>query len=1297
MSSLHVTKIVSNIWRRHGFPVLVYGTNTTQYVHHRFLRDNAAYRHQQADFGGKSKTLDLHRVRLGISNVLASSKNSILKLRDCCRLMNMTTVQTDKWTQRRFFGQIRLLSQAGYVRRIRVPGKQSGSLIMCVELLKEYIETDDFLLRKDRQAATQAEDDDDVGNDEDVLQAKEEDDDLDESVLAVPGATELIPGPQLTRDSLLELQIQQVVAQNGFRGTSGPMIRQRLVGDYWSRPFDEQIKRLAPDAASAIQPDHYSSLALGPPFEEILGKTHQYRYYTLRDSWEHFGGKDKNCRPVAPVDGKFPESNASEISSIFPPRCPIGEPQEHKQRDQSTKAKIKALTNPSGKRGRPTKAQVAARKSMEAMIRQEKEAQDPESPVEPLDLSSLLNASNPNQRPTASLTGAKRVNASSSAPVLPKKRKIQSTIQFPVTARQAQSQSSIHSPAEEPGPTEGDTIPDSKINSSDVLNSASESPQLIKVIPGRRQDPAKTQAPSPREQIRKSTTKLTSDNRKSMLMQLIESQGGIASLDVDFCNAYDKLHSSIHGVQHVTDRKTVKKALVELSEESRLHWMIKTLENHTGRAFTRRDIFFLSMIEPKSQTVRDFVEVLKAKEAQKKASTVGHKPVEVGPRPEMDIIPSVSQRLSHKASLRPLNLSAAELSQLRLRLSQKASTDAPNSQDTWYKGMTRLPNQSDRRRARKAHAASENPEILSTTPESMKEMQKPNLRRIVPKRPRTQRKMLNQDSGIRQSDTPGMLPPQAGVMPPPSALPSNRKTQPGSASSDLKLEYSGRPANSVSMQESSQGSTKRPFKRALSKRADRFEVEEDLQNPEDLKEELGATRRRHFQFTDEEDDLLVRAANLSMLFFSTSDLQPKIDWHLVASFMPHRDEDTLRRRYATSRNRPRHKIVQSFMTSTTFAQLYNEAVQKNELSPVPRMAVNSDNELFDLSPYVEFSRRFDPERRVAFTDPLPETIKQFHETHSITKTLNQNRHDMIWMDEFYTGTSMSIKANLLNANAFYISDPEEKDSPDPQEDHLIAAIKALLLTAENDYNAEEGSALLRRYGTEEVIESTLAAMMERNLVVAIKGDANRIIPGRNYQLAERFFYRLAPTIPYRTLKLASAFDNLLQRALGDNRTVLYPPLANNGTTVSSLELAIQGRIKIEQGQKHWGQHGLIHDYAVRQIDASVLDFDLILTRGQKGWHSETDTDMYETPKLPCFWIDIHGNTMDLVYHKTKSLLISFVVLRGRLLKSELFRLCSPVLTSHELDICLYDLIRAHRLREVDGLYEVTDRYYIVST
>lgn len=1367
-----------------AFPVLAHKTRTTQYVHCRFLEENALYRAQQRDFGGQSRALDLHSVRLGISELLARSTNKILKVRDCCHLLNMSVTQTDKWTQRRFYVQVLLMADAGYIRRIRVPGKTTGTLILCMQLLKEYKETDASMLRKDRRLTEHVDDVEnippDMADDEDGFQAKDETEDLDLDKTQENLQDPEITLPCLCRDTLLELQIYGAISQHSVVGVTGPELRRQLVGNHWTRPFDEQMKRVAPSPLVATQPGQYSSFAVSPPFEEVIGKVRQYRYLTRRAAWDSFGELDANCIPVSSADGKFPDIEVQEISSHVPPQPPANAIE--KKRGRRPKASIseeQALVAPIKKRGRPRKIP----ESMQPLTIDLTGAQDQVTPAKKRGAqmhndtpSSSTTANTTRKRrtqpgsrtpkeSTTQIVGLEDVDTSSGLPVInadsaaspqahdcqptnddrrlspieelirlsnsvspipegshsfsvPAKRPLEilgTTTEYKkmklpsITAPNGIEISTSrelpwHNPGVSPELQTQDASQTCKTYSSIALPVAVRaeqehvSPTLSEAIPGQRNDATREFSMARRMASRKNITNTTSERRKVLLLELIKAKGGLAVLDVEFVEEYDRRAFAASGISQKADKKTLFRALTDLKDGGHVHWTVRAIPSHTGRSSVRKDLFFLTSIDPNGTKISDFVEEIKMKESRRANYGVSHKSIEIVPRPEMDIIPTAAQCLSTSSGLGPLKLSSDEMKQLRVRLAEKASKDDASKTDTWYKGKQRLVSHQEELAARKSQKRKPNTSDASLKvgmtrddllPTGMLGATaiRPMLRKGNRKGAKIHSRLLeltparehtSQATSITTSRPPVVEEHVA-------SLPSRESE----LSAPVAKEVSESTSEEESQSKLPNSKAKRTLKKSISKRADRFEEEVSAKRQDELTQEASVFRRRHMAHSEEDDDTIIRAATLSMLFFSKSDLQPKIDWQIVTAAMPDQDEDSLKRRYAVIRSRSKHKSIQDFINSCTFAQFYNEAVSKNDLEPVPRAPISPGGTIVQIQPYINFSRQWDPARLVSLIDPfLPKTIDEFHNNYTITSSKSLTA----WQDGYHSATSSARKLAISTANAFVVRNEPRSEPITSQADHITAGIKSLLLTPEVEYDAAKGELALLKYGTEEQIAQVVSKMMDTGLVVTTKGEGRRI-PGRNYQLADRFFQRLKGTLPRSIMSDASAFDNQLsQECIGDRR-VPYPHVAADGTAAATLELVLRGNVLLQQGEKHWGARGLVNAYAVRSIDSTVLDFELFLVRGPRQWSADKKSCVPEVSPKSAFWIDINGKIMEKVYSWTITMIFGHIIKRGRLSAEELLRLCAPALTIHELQFCLNDLTKGGHLILVDGLHDVSDHYY----
>ena len=1209
-----------------GTPVLAHKAHTTQYVHHRFLQENVELRESKADFTTSYDVVDLHKLRVSLSDALSSSTNNILKVNDLFRAVGMTKPQqASLQNRRRTRNELGQMTTAGYVRRVRVPGKQSGRFSTCYELLKPYKDTDKYSVHASSAELLEDEEDEDDGghavdDDLDMSRGKSEEDSSIHN--------------EFLRNKLLENQIQEVIAKAGEVGEVSFQIGRNLFGSYWLRPFDECLKRMTPAASSNTQPAELADLGLAPPLNEIVGKTNQYRYRSASFMPDFEAG---------PTLGLFSKLLKGSISSSIALKDPVD------RIERRGRGGGPGSTAGTKKRGRPRKdadAGNAPKKSRTSKDTTEspkieviEETVDQGQPVE-------VQASPSVALPLPTLDAVPR--QTSTEPV----------------ARPSSKRHRTASPTQTtPEPNQGSPSVRSK---NDM--------KLIQLHSGKRQlVPLPHRAPpTKREEGRAKAIQATAAQRKALLLQMLEERGGICLFDVDFIDAYDELFAKVSGMTQGADRATLRRSLQEMDTEGTIKWRAHTIPSSTSLP-VRKDVFSLSAVDLEGPEMKNFVENLKARELTKRKVTIMRPSTDYPhiARPEMDMIPSKNEVIRLRKAmgdLDPSSLTEEELVNYRIRVAARSEADSGRSNYIgWYKGRDALPDPA----VLKAKADAEAAKVKEAAKAA--KLAKAERNKAAPKKPKLRRVTAKHTGRHVPATEPApedAMPPPA--MPPP-ALPAQSKGQ---------RHILPKPSDPQPEPSKSPERIKRTAKRVASKRADRFV------DPDELEATTGGTppaRRRHLQFTDAQDDILVRAAALTMLFFSKSDIMANIRWEYIEACLPDVDASVLRARHNSMRTKGMNRLKATFIGSVTFTTLYNQAVLDGELEAVPEDLPSN----FDLMPYVEFTRHFDPSYRLSSNPALPDTIDDFLQ-HYTMKPFNAKKPTR-WHDEYHTNPSTVFRKDLLKANTLTIPKVTEVKH-DNNADLLESAVKSVLLTAEVDYNADIGSAYAKRYGSIEAIEKATVSMLDRGLVIDVKGGSNRLIPGRNYELSDRVFKKLKSTVPKSLLTQAAAFEDHVKTAFDQGKNVLFPVLADNGTSAASVEMAIVRDAMLEPGHRGWTAKGLIDNYEVRKIEPHVVDYPIVLCKGLNTTPSEPILPP-TVPDLPVFWVDIHNIIMETVYKQLVATIISHTIQRGAFVKPEFLRITQPYILRHELDVLMDDLTQRNIFKRSANVYVLSSHYY----
>lgn len=1180
---------------------------------------------------------------------------------------------SDRWTQRVFYRQLRLLDQKGFTRTVRVPGKQTGSLIRCVELIREYNDNDNFSSSNATDPAAKIEDvdsDADIEDEDEIdprLSQIEKQEELD---LSLPNnAGQVSPAADtvlVAKDALLEWSLALALCEAGDKGLSGPQLSSRI-GHSWSRPLDEQLKKICPAIEHATQPEMYGTLSVGPAVQEMLGRSKHFRYYMLEytdpaafDRVSRLAGQLPDILPDLRLITTTPTGNSGGLvtqqytgtSAVMPapaarkrgrPRkIPKLESQivsiQHGDTVEMLPTTNNDLVSPvkKKKRGRPTKAMVAQR-----------------------ELDAKLSGSV--ETHAAFLSSSAQTHNLSLDSTSPTPSQI-----LPATRKRSHASVQTGHETDEANPSSA-TDADIAV----VTEAASNGLPNISTKRENVQGDAHVQADSAtkpkkvktaREILRKDTSNKTSSIRREILLTMLGNHDGIMCLEPESLSTFDKMFQERTGNVQCTDSSTLERTVEQMVFRKEVKRMVLLCENATKSNRIRRTIFYRYNIADNDPKVRTFMEATKLKEQSRRPVVASHRAIAIVPRPEMEVLARQRKTNHNHRMIETLNLGEeAARSGLRIRLAEKQSTDSPRTKESLYVGKIRL---MTFREARNAEAAAR------AIAEQERKARDDNAR-VAGSANKCRSRFTNILPRIPTKSEPN--PPEI------------QETAPRNDAVSVPL-VTKAPIKS----RKTETAAPRKAKSNISKRGDRFN-ERDEAHENDVSR-LQTSRRRLDNYSAMEDDILIRAVSLSILFFSRSALQAKIDWDVVHHLLPRGD---CKRRYTSIKSDPKHKATRTFIGSDRFAQLYNLAVMNKVITAVPRSKHSLFKSSFNLQTIVDFSRRCSTDQGRAIIELIPSDMHQLQQGYEIVSSQNVALPTTQWTDSFFLAGTANIKEDLLVENSFYeVEESEKRDlETDLQDDHVKASMKSLLLTPEADYDADKASTELQKHANKDKIEAIIATLLKENLIIGGRSAGTRLLPGRNFQLSEKFFSRFRGPVGARTLRVANDFDEMLKESFANQKSVLYSSLANDGSSAATLELAVRGLLTLGQGRKKWGSHGVIHNYAVKRIDESLLDFDIILQRNGNGEWEEGPVVGEAVSTAPCFWFDIHGHVMDGVHRWAIALVIGFILTRGRLSAAELLRCCAPVFQHHEMHRCLMDLKRSRCIEERDGLYALKDHYY----
>lgn len=130
---------------------------------------------------------------------------------------------------------------------------------------------------------------------------------------------------------------------------------------------------------------------------------------------------------------------------------------------------------------------------------------------------------------------------------------------------------------------------------------------------------------------------------------------------------------------------------------------------------------------------------------------------------------------------------------------------------------------------------------------------------------------------------------------------------------------------------------------------------------------------------------------------------------------------------------------------------------------------------------------------------LPNNIEEINAKYIIESV---SKRENIRYDFFDTSLSLNAREIILYGTAFSYSNIDENFE---EQNEIKSLIKSILITPEENYDAETTKKLLESY-KEDHIESVLQELIQDKIIVRSKSELNRIIPGRNYRFSDKYCF-----------------------------------------------------------------------------------------------------------------------------------------------------------------------------------------------
>ena len=469
-------------------------------------------------------------------------------------------------------------------------------------------------------------------------------------------------------------------------------------------------------------------------------------------------------------------------------------------------------------------------------------------------------------------------------------------------------------------------------------------------------------------------------------------------------------------------------------------------------------------------------------------------------------------------------------------------------------------------------------------------------------------------------------------------------------------------------------------------------------------------RKRH-SFDYEQDDVLLAAIVIVRTLFGGFDR--RIDWNLVATVFPDYDMATLKARWP--RVRDAHKTHLKKL-QIDFEEVYLDAYGRGLMPEITRGEIGD----FDLPWHC---RWFKDNVAVPDAKSIP-ALTQSRDTFNLLYDLRAEKPS--WRDEYHNSAlTGQNRINFLSSHPYEVQLIETKTDRRSYEDGqdvecIKGLIKANVLTDASVYDARKAYEILSSFPVSTV--DTAFYFLTGNKTLAPKKDAEKLVPGRNYEFTERFHLSLRVPLGGRIWAQAAAFENLMDQEFTSNRndqgvgklnavpmagprefsstghirpTMVLSPFMNDGSMMCLLNLVAHQRITLDKSRYVSNINGLVKGYRTRSMERAMIDFPITIspthlyyTKPLIALPPEVVANSPDWTQVPVrVWYDIMGNLVQGMWKKVVAAVLGTVTGRPGIGDAEVSRILCPGVTIAEVEmVCDWLAIAGVLLRrEVNGV------------
>ncbi|ODQ54343.1 hypothetical protein SAICODRAFT_29499 [Saitoella complicata NRRL Y-17804] len=478
-------------------------------------------------------------------------------------------------------------------------------------------------------------------------------------------------------------------------------------------------------------------------------------------------------------------------------------------------------------------------------------------------------------------------------------------------------------------------------------------------------------------------------------------------------------------------------------------------------------------------------------------------------------------------------------------------------------------------------------------------------------------------------------------------------------------------------------------------------LDHDFAEVDDLDKLKARRRRRDVHPMEEDDDLLRAVCIVRELFGGKARL---IDWNVVEKIWPHHTQEYIRLYYNAKRDNPRWKLCRELHASR-WPVCYERGIQ---LGLIPRVE-DSDDTNFDLREFVEF---FKTNEITADANPnvpeLPEDLDTLLSMYDIETT--RLKEEKQWQDGHMFVVASTRRRDDMASHAWYAGNEDEPPIPEADEDDLVekskGLMKSILVTPDTDYDYAAAADLLKTV-PEEILDTALTQMLKGKVIVKKATEYDRVLPGRNFILADRFLQALKHPYPEKIFRQAAAFEMTLRKGLLEgSKGMAVSLLANNGSIAAILELIADKRVTLQplEEDKIGMIRGWSNDGISRMMDRRHLEFPILVVPTDRFFAADavraestttaTSEDAFATTNQEIgrrTWINIHGKRIEHVWSSWVSAVLATAMARPGLSQAAMLKALHPAVMPGELRDIWDFLVKkgmAIRVEESGGGYVI---------